>query len=1381
MNRIFKVIYSKTKHTYVVVSELAKSHGRSKNGGVTSGRLLPGVLLAALLLTGAGSVSYAQGITISGQDNTASGEYSATTAGEGNRATGSHSAVTGGSYNTASGRYSTVIGGGDLPNGGWYWWNKNANEAKADWSTILGGYGNTIEKNFRVYSSRFDGGSITINADHSTIVGGHNNRAIGGDSFIAGGNGNTAYGYGSKVYGGSYNFASNYSMIVGGIGNLTGAPNSYSLFGYFNQVANYQALAIGGQYERVIGEYSIGIGGGSTGRQAENATAIGNHSVVTTKDGLALGYQSTTNAEGTISFGHEKGDVSGYDSKLKPDVDGYSPDDFENYAVDLDSGDDHTGRVYTPTTYNKAFYNRLVKIADGQDDHDAVVMEQLKTLAAASDASNIGTNLTKVPVKDADGNIQYEESGAMKLRDATAEDKTTNAESWGTAIGTGKVEKDDKQLVTGGTVADALSKVKTHFYSVNSTDDKAGNYDSDGAKGQNSLAAGVDALASGANSTAVGFKATAKNDAVAVGDTSTAGNNGIAVGMHATAGDGQNMALGYYASVAGGVRNSTALGYGSQVTQRDILTSDGSDGVISVGKAVGQSGEKGLTRRIINVRAGVNDTDAVNVSQLKNAQTHFYSVNSTDAAKGNYNNDGAEGTDSLAAGVNALAKGADSVAVGVNATARNNAIAVGNSAKAGNTGIALGMNAHAGYGQNMALGYYASVADGVRNSTALGYGSQVTQRDILTSDGSDGVISVGRAVGQSGEKGLTRRIINVKAGVKGTDAAAVSQLTELKAGDHVTITDGAELNDKGQTVKTISAVADGKIAKGDTGLLSGGAVYNEVHVDNDGNYIRSGNTVAENLEALDGKVKTNADNIEKNGLAIEKNSAAIDTNSQNIVKNGAAIEKNTADIATNAQNIVKNGAAIEKNTSDISTNAGNIEKNGAAIEKNTAAIATNAQNIVKNSAAIEKNSAAIATNAQNIEKNSAAIATNAQNIEKNGAAIEKNSAAIATNSNNIEKNGAAIEKNTAAIATNSKNIETISTTVEKTAARVETNSKNIEKNGLNIEKNTAAIATNSKNIEKNGRDIETLQQTKANISLSNINDAGKTVINNLAKESIDVKAGSSNVTVATNDVKDGVKTFTVDMAKDISVDSVTAKDVKTESLTVDKEATIGGVTIKDSKVTGLADTSIEKGSTSAVNAGTVYNETRVAKDGHYIKAANTAGANITALDNQVAANAGNIFNLDNRVGELGSRINKVGAGAAALAALHPLDFDPSDKWDFAAGVGNYRNETAAAVGLFYRPNARSMFNLGWTMGDNRNMVNGGFSIKLGKGSVYNDMSKAQMAETIATQSKEISAMKADNAAIKADYNALKADNEAKEKRIDALEKQMQEIMAKLGK
>ena len=301
------------------------------------------------------------------------------------------------------------------------------------------------------------------------------------------------------------------------------------------------------------------------------------------------------------------------------------------------------------------------------------------------------------------------------------------------------------------------------------------------------------------------------------------------------------------------------------------------DAAVSVGKEDGT-----MTRQITGVAAGTKATDAVNVAQLKAAQTHFYSVNSTDEKAGNYNNDGAKGKNSLAAGVGALANGNNSVAIGTKAKAQNDALAVGEKASAGNTGIAIGMNANAGYGQNMALGYYANVANGVQNSTALGYGSQVTKRDILKSDGNDGVISVGKSVGQSGETGMTRRIINVKAGVKATDAANVSQLTELKEGEHISITDSATPNEKGQTVKTISVKVDGQIEKGNTGILSGDTVYKEVHVDKDGNYIKSGYTVAENLNALDGKVKTNADNIEKNGQAIEKNSARIDTNGKKI-------------------------------------------------------------------------------------------------------------------------------------------------------------------------------------------------------------------------------------------------------------------------------------------------------------------------------------------------------------------------------------------------------------------------------------------------------------------------------------------------------------------
>ena len=126
------------------------------------------------------------------------------------------------------------------------------------------------------------------------------------------------------------------------------------------------------------------------------------------------------------------------------------------------------------------------------------------------------------------------------------------------------------------------------------------------------------------------------------------------------------------------------------------------------------------------------------------------------------------------------------------------------------------------------------------------------------------------------------------------------------------------------------------------------------------------------------------------------------------------------------------------------------------------------------------------------------------------------------------------------------------------------------------------------------------------------------------------------------------------------------------------------------------------------------------------------------------------------MGTLDNRISKVGAGAAALAALHPLDFDPHDKWDIAAGFGNYRNASAAAVGLFYRPNERTMMSLGWTMGDDRNMLNAGISVKLGRGDVYTRYSKVEMANRIEAQNKRINDMESELEELKAQIAALAA-------------------------
>ena len=162
-----------------------------------------------------------------------------------------------------------------------------------------------------------------------------------------------------------------------------------------------------------------------------------------------------------------------------------------------------------------------------------------------------------------------------------------------------------------------------------------------------------------------------------------------------------------------------------------------------------------------------------------------------------------------------------------------------------------------------------------------------------------------------------------------------------------------------------------------------------------------------------------------------------------------------------------------------------------------------------------------------------------------------------------------------------------------------------------------------------------------------------------------------------------------------------------------------------------ADGQVANGNTGIVTGGTVYHETRVTNDGSYVKADNTAAQNLTILDSQVKNNADNISNLDTRVThignsltKLGDRVDRVGAGAAALAALHPQDFDPDDKWDFAAGYGNYKDAHAVAVGAFYRPNEDTMFSVGGSFGGGENMVNAGVTFKLGQ---HNHVSRSHVA------------------------------------------------------
>lgn len=199
----------------------------------------------------------------------------------------------------------------------------------------------------------------------AVAIGGNNNDAIGTRSAVLGGLDNTAFGNNSMVSGGSYNVAGGIqSAVLGGFSNYALGTGTTSIGGYGKDYGT-------GYDSSVNGDYSVGVAGGSTGKDAKYALAAGHRAVVTTENGTAIGYQATTDEAGTIAFGHDKGDVSGYTIEWNQ---------LPKGQVNADgTANDYTKapKSVTPTTYKDAYYNRLVKVADGQDDHDVVVMEQL--------------------------------------------------------------------------------------------------------------------------------------------------------------------------------------------------------------------------------------------------------------------------------------------------------------------------------------------------------------------------------------------------------------------------------------------------------------------------------------------------------------------------------------------------------------------------------------------------------------------------------------------------------------------------------------------------------------------------------------------------------------------------------------------------------------------------------------------------------------------------------------------------------------------------------------------------------------------------------------------------------------------------------------------
>ncbi|MBM6733550.1 S-layer homology domain-containing protein [Megasphaera stantonii] len=261
------------------------------------------------------------------------------------------------------------------------------------------------------------------------------------------------------------------------------------------------------------------------------------------------------------------------------------------------------------------------------------------------------------------------------------------------------------------------------------------------------------------------------------------------------------------------------------------------------------------------------------------------------------------------------------------------------------------------------------------------------------------------------------------------------------------------------------------------------------------------------------------------------------------------------------------------------------------------------------------------------------------------------------------------------------------------AKEAATNAEESAKNAEESAKNAAGSATSAEESAKNAAGSATSAEESAK------NAAGSATS---AEESAKNAAGSATSAAQSaeyaKNLTDGVK----------------------EKIGIDENGEYKDITIVDKETKKPFDDLI----------GALNQTGAIVGDGELINGEKDLTKGINANTAAIAQNRQDINNLNHRVDSLDSRIDKVGAGAAALAALHPLDFDPDAKWDFAAGYGNYNGENAVAVGTFYRPNEDTMFSVGGTFGNGENMINAGVSLKIGAGSSHVTTSRTAMAKEI---------------------------------------------------
>ena len=441
------------------------------------------------------------------------------------------------------------------------------------------------------------------------------------------------------------------------------------------------------------------------------------------------------------------------------------------------------------------------------------------------------------------------------------------------------------------------------------------------------------------------------------------------------------------------------------------------------------------------------------------------------------------------------------------------------------------------------------------------------------------------------------------------------------------------------------------------------------------------------------------------------------------------------------------------------------------VAENKANIADNTDKIGKNADAIADNKQKIANNKAAIDRNAADIATNKDNIADNKAAITKNTSDIATNKDNIATNKANIDKNTTAIARKISLGGNSGSTDEKSLSTGDVKFNIKGENGLTTIANGDDVTVKLDDATKGKID------NAANQDLSNLTDAGKQQVKDIsawnvtaAGGTVEKVQGSDTVKFQAGDnlvVNQDRTTFTYGLAKDLKgLNSVIVGDENGVSTKI----TPAGTTVKDAAGNS---TTINGGGMTITPADTAASPVSLTVDGlnnggnkiHGV-APGTADTDAVNVSQLKASNAG----LQEAVNRVGTETQRVGAHAAAMAALKPIQYDPLEPTQIMAGIGNYRGETAGAIGIAHYRTEDTMFNVGVSLGTSHNMVNAGVTHKFGGSRERKDAIperyKAGPISSVYVMQDEVSSLKKENSNQKtvianqaARLNTLEAENE----------------------